>query len=155
MSDAQTEQAQTGEPENPHAASVLKLQAAMKKATLIALPIVTVVAVVIATIVKGTNGLVGAVLGGVLALGSSLLTLTIMRYSANQSPQFAMAAVMGGYALKLIVLFGLMFALKGVTVIDRYSLGLTFAACVVVAATVEGRAFMTTKTPTVIPNSSL
>ncbi|RZQ60889.1 hypothetical protein [Amycolatopsis suaedae] len=143
----------TDKHENPHAESVLKLAAAMQRYTLIVGPATVVVAAVVATIWVGTPGLLGALVGGVVALASALATIFMMRRSADMPVHFVMVVALGGYALKILVLFGVMAALRGVDVFHTYSLGITMLATILLTAAGEIVAFRKTKIPTIIPTS--
>ncbi|MEC3981193.1 hypothetical protein [Amycolatopsis sp. H20-H5] len=138
------------EPENPHAKSVLTLAAAMQKATLLVVPPVVVAAAVVFLIVQGTPGLVGALVGGVLGLLSSLATIGMMKFSAGLDPMFVMAIALGGYFFKILVLFGALTLLKGATWVTTLSLGLSLLAVILAAAAMDVRAFKLTKIPTII-----
>jgi len=136
---------------DPHAQSVLKLANAMLRATLFVVPVVIVIAVVVSTLVAGTHGLYGSLVGGALGLMSSMLTIGMMRFCAKLPPMFVMVVALGSYLLKLMILFGVMFALQGVEALDTYALAFTMVAVVIVAAAAEVRAFQKTKIPTIIP----
>jgi hypothetical protein len=103
-----------------------------------------------ATVLVGADGLFGALVGGAVAFGSSLMTLFLMRWSAPLPVTMVMAVALGGFALKMILLLGVMTALRGVNAFHPLSLALTFLATVLVWAAAEAVAFKRTKIPTVI-----
>ncbi|WP_037320048.1 hypothetical protein [Amycolatopsis orientalis] len=139
--------------ENPHAKVVLQAANAMMKASLKLVPPAVLVCVVVFTILKGQPGLLGSAIGGVLAVGSALATLGLMRFSAGLDPMFVMVIALGGYVLKLILLFGALTLLRGVDSVHPMALGVTMIVAILVAAAVEFAAFRKTKIPTIIPAS--
>ncbi|WP_229787567.1 hypothetical protein [Actinokineospora fastidiosa] len=112
---------------------------------------VGVVGVVVFGLINGMPGVLGAAIGAALAIGSSMLTLFLMRKSAGAGPHIGMAASLGGFILKLLLLLLIMAALKDVEALHRESLGITMVAVVVVAAAADAMAFRATKLPTIIP----
>jgi ATP synthase protein I len=142
------------EKRNPHAESVLKLADAMKKTALWPGVATAVIGAVVATVLVGWSGLFGALIGGVIAFGSSLATLWMMRKSSGMEPMAVMAVALGGYIFKLLVLLGVMTALGGVDALHRESLAFTMLAVILVWAGAELIAFKRTKIPTIIPDSS-
>ncbi|MFD6072942.1 hypothetical protein [Amycolatopsis lurida] len=139
--------------ENPHAKVVLQAANAMTKASLKLVPPAVLVCIVVFTILNGLPGLFGSVLGGVLAIVSALATLGLMRFSAGMDPMFVMVIALGGYVLKLVLLFGALTLLRGVSSIHPMALGVTMIVAILVAAAVEFAAFRKTKIPTIIPAS--
>jgi hypothetical protein len=138
------------EPENPHAKTVLTVAAAMQKATLIAVPPVVLVSTIVFLVLRGAPGLFGGLIGGALAILSSLATLGMMKFSAGMDPMFVMVIALGGYLFKIILLFGALTLLKGVTGISPTAVGITLLAAIIAAAAVEVRAYKRTKVPTII-----
>lgn len=142
-----------GEQQNPHAQVVRRLASAMLRTAM--WPGVATVAVgaIVATLLAGTSGLVGALIGGVVAFGSSLLTIWLMRFSGGMNPNFVMVVALGGYVGKMLVLLVVMTLLGTIAFIHRESLALTFLATVMVWAGAEVVAFKRTRLPTVIPGN--
>ncbi|MFD8493412.1 hypothetical protein [Amycolatopsis sp. NPDC059657] len=147
-----SEPADVAEKPNPHAESVLKLAGAMQKATLVVVPPLIAICAVIFLIAKGTPGLLGALVGGAIALASSLVTIGMMRFSAGMDPMFVMVIALGGYIVKILVLFVALNLLRGVESLQPLALGITMLSVIVIAAAVEVRAYKRTKIPTIIPN---
>jgi uncharacterized membrane protein len=141
------------EPENPHAQSVLKLASAMLKATLIVGSATAVLGMIVFTVIYGVHGLLGALVGGVIAMLSSLATIGVMRFCAAMDPMMVMAIVLGSYVFKVLVLLGLMTLAKHISFIQPYAFALTMLAAFIFAAGGEMRAFQKTKIPTIIPAS--
>ncbi|WP_181775666.1 hypothetical protein [Amycolatopsis pittospori] len=139
--------------ENPHAKVVLQAANAMTKASLIFTPPAVLVCIVVFTILNGVTGLVGSLIGGVLAILSALATLGMMRMSAGMDPMFVMVIALGGYVFKILILFVALTLLRGATWLHPMSLGITMIVAILLAAAVEFNAFRKTKIPTIIPAS--
>ncbi|MDA3628005.1 hypothetical protein OU415_21410 [Saccharopolyspora sp. WRP15-2] len=144
----------TDEPTvNPHAETVRRLASAMLRTAVWPGVATVVVAAVVATALVGTPGLLGALVGGVVAFGSSLLTIWLMRFTGGMNPHFVMVAALGGYVGKMLVLLVVMTLLGGVEALHRESLAFTMLATVMVWAGAEVVAFKRTKIPTIVPGS--
>ena len=133
-----------------HADSVRKLADAMLRTAV--WPSVGVVAAgaLVAWLAVGLPGVWGALLGGAIAVASSLLTLVLMKQSAELPPQVVMAVALGGYVVKLVALLIVAITLKGVAWLHPTSLALTLIAAVVLWTGAEVVAFRRTKIPTLI-----
>ncbi|RSD13655.1 hypothetical protein [Amycolatopsis eburnea] len=147
MSETETEA-----QENPHAKVVLQAARAMTKASLLVTPPAVLVCIVLFSILNGLPGFLGSLVGAVLAMVASLSTLGLMRFSAGQDPMFVMVIALGGYVVKVVLLFGALTLLKGVTALHPMSLGITMIVAILVAAAAEFAAFRKTKIPTIIPS---
>ncbi|MGW5722790.1 hypothetical protein ACWEVP_41920 [Amycolatopsis sp. NPDC003865] len=147
MSETETEA-----QENPHAKVVLQAARAMTKASLLVTPPAVLVCIVLFSILNGMPGFLGSLVGAVLAMVASLSTLGLMRFSAGQDPMFVMVIALGGYVVKVVLLFGALTLLKGVTALHPMSLGITMIVAILVAAAAEFAAFRKTKIPTIIPS---
>ncbi|MEU7782885.1 MULTISPECIES: hypothetical protein [unclassified Amycolatopsis] len=143
---------ETQDQENPHAKVVLQAARAMTKASLLVTPPAVVVCIALFSVLFGLHGFLGSLVGGVLALIASLSTLGLMRFSAGQDPMFVMVIALGGYVVKIVLLFGALTALKGVTALHPLSLGITMIVAILLAAAAEFAAFRKTKIPTIIPS---
>lgn len=135
---------------NPHAESVRKLASAMLRTALIPGLVTGVIAVVIATLMVGSSGLYGASIGAVVAFGSSLATIGMMRWSADLPVMMVMSVALGGYVFKVIVLLIVAISLKNVDWVHPMSFALTVLAIILVWAGAELVAFKRTKIPTLI-----
>lgn len=142
--------AENQQTENPHAESVRTLAASMLRTALWPGLATVAVAAVVATVFVGTTGLWGALVGGAIAFGSSLLTIVMMRQSADLPVMMVMAIALGGYVFKILVLLIVMILLRGADAIHPMSLALTVLATVMVWAAAELVAFKRTKIPTII-----
>ncbi len=138
--------------ENPHAKVVLQAARAMTKASLLVTPPAVVVCIVLFSVLNGMPGFLGSLVGGVLAMLASLSTLGLMKFSAGQDPMFVMVIALGGYVVKVVLLFGALTLLKGVTALHPMSLGITMIVAILLAAAAEFAAFRKTKIPTIIPS---
>jgi ATP synthase protein I len=135
-----------------HGQVVLKLaDAQLRYQVRLVLPVLAV-AVILCTVLAGLAGLWGSLVGSVVAIASSAVTLWLMRISANQGPHLAMAAAMGGFVGKMIILLVVLTLLGDVEALHRNALAFTMLAGVVVAAVADGLAFKKTKLPTIIPS---
>lgn len=137
--------------ENPHARAVVELAGAMFRTALWPSLGALVAGVVLFGLLNGAPGALGALVGGALAYASSLLTPFLMRKTAGLGPHIAMAASLGGFVGKLLVLLLVMTALRGVDALHPHSLGLTMVAVVLVSAAADAVAFRRAKIPTIVP----
>jgi hypothetical protein len=142
----------TDATENPHAKVVLQAARAMTKASLLVTPPAVIVCIIVFSIVNGLHGFLGSLVGAVLAMLAALSTLGLMRFSAGQDPMFVMVIALGGYVVKVVVLFAALTLLKGVTALHPLSLGITMIVAILVSAAAEFAAFRKTKIPTIIPS---
>lgn len=153
-----TDNTTSGSPEftpepmpDTHAGVVQKYADAMLRG---ALPYgigVAVLGVLVSTVLVGVPGLVGSLLGALIGLGSSVLTLVVMRRSAGVEPMTLMAVAMSTFIGKIILLFGLAQLLHGIPLVQPKAFALTMAAIVVVWTVAETFAFRRAKVPTIIP----
>ncbi|WP_424188996.1 hypothetical protein ACOBQX_11620 [Actinokineospora sp. G85] len=138
---------------SPHGRALLTLAGAMFRYALWPSLATAVLGVVLFGVLRGGPGLVGALIGGALAIVSSLATLALMRATADLGPHFGLAASMGGMILKLALLTAVMLPMRGVEAVDSKALAITMIAVVLVTAAAEAIAFRKTKLPTIIPSS--
>lgn len=142
-----------GEQPNPHAQVVRTLATAMLRTAVWPGVAAVVLGAIAATLLVGVPGLVGALIGGAVAFGSSLLTIWLMRFTGGMSPHFVMVVALGGYVGKMLVLLVVMTLLGTIAFIHRESLALTFLVTVMTWAGAEVVAFKRTKIPTIIPGN--
>lgn len=143
----------TTETPSPHAQSVLKLADAMYRNALWPGIATVVIGAVVSVILVGLTGLWGALVGGAVAFGSSLVTLWMMRKTAAMEPMAVLAVSLGGYIIKILILLGLMMLLRHVPFLHVKALAFTMLAVILVWAAAEFLAFRKTKIPTIIPAS--
>ncbi|GAB2665581.1 hypothetical protein GCM10027271_25800 [Saccharopolyspora gloriosae] len=145
-----TEQPAEQAAENPHAATVRKLADAMLRTALWPGVATVLLGIVVSAVLVGATGAFGAVVGGAVAFGSSLLTIFLMRWTGGLHPMFVMAVALGGYVGKMLVLLIVMTLLGGVEAIHPMALALTMLATIMVWAGAEVVAFRNTKIPTIV-----
>jgi ATP synthase protein I len=138
---------------NLHARSVRVLSSAMLRTAVWPATATVVLAAVVAGLAVGVSGLLGAVIGGAVVFASSLWTIWLMRVTSALHPISVMAAALGGYVLKMVVLLLVMTLLQGVGGIHAYALGGTMLASILVWAGAEAHAFRRARIPTVEPGS--
>jgi F0F1-type ATP synthase assembly protein I len=141
---------ETEAQENPHVKPVVDAARAMTKASLLVTPPAVLVCIVLFSVLNGLHGFLGSLVGGVLAMLASLSTLGLMRFSAGQDPMFVMVIALSGYVVKVLVLFGALTLLKGVTALHPLSLGITMIVAILLAAGAEFAAFRKTNIPVIV-----
>jgi hypothetical protein len=85
------------------------------------------VVLLVAAVVGGVDGVVSAAIGLVLVAANFLVSARLVSATARHSPGAAMGVVLGGYLVRLGVLFGIVLALSLVPWIDVAVLALTIA----------------------------
>jgi hypothetical protein len=136
-----------------HAESVLKLADAMWHTAVWPVLAVVIAGVTVSTLFAGIEGTLGALVGAAVAIASSLATLWLMRKTAAMNPMLVMAAALGGFVGKMLILLIVMMLLRNVTVFHTESLAFTMLAVVLVWAAADAVAFRRTKIPTLIISS--
>jgi ATP synthase protein I len=82
-----------------------------------------------------------AALGAGLVVGFFSLTLLVMRRTADLSPTTVMLVVMVTYTVKVLVLGLVMFAVRDVSWLSGYAVGVTITVCALVWLFFELRAY--------------
>jgi ATP synthase protein I len=82
-----------------------------------------------------------AALGAGLVLGFFSLTLLVMRRTADLPPTTVMLVVMVTYTVKVLVLGLVMFAVRDVSWLSGYAVGVTITVCALVWLFFELRAY--------------
>ncbi|MCS7479980.1 hypothetical protein ACFFQW_07890 [Umezawaea endophytica] len=134
-----------------HAGVVRGLAGAMFRGALIPTVATVVLGVVVFGVLNGVPGALGALVGGLVIIASSLATLWLMHRTAVLEVHFVMAAALGGFMLKMLVLLGVMILLRDVEFLHTNSVAITMVATILVTAAAEARASKRTRTPSVIP----
>ena len=93
----------------------------------------------VAGLVGGVDGLASAAIGLVLVSLNFLTSARIITWTARRSPGAVMGVVLGGYIVRLGILFGIALALDTVAWIDIAVLLLTVAVVHLVLLTWESR----------------
>lgn len=101
--------------------------------------LVSPLVLLVAGIVSGVDGLLSAVIGLVLVALNFLASARLITWAARVSPGVVMGAVLGGYIVRLGVLFGIAFALDTISWIDIGVLLLTVAVVHLALLTWETR----------------
>ncbi|GLY54441.1 hypothetical protein Lesp01_80970 [Lentzea sp. NBRC 102530] len=112
-----------------------------------------VVGVAVSTVIWGTPGLFGSLIGGAIAIVSGLATLLLMRKTAALDPMFVMVAALGGFMGKLIVLLLAVILLRNQSWLEPKALGITLVATVLVTSYLEARASKRSRSQMVVPAS--
>jgi hypothetical protein len=101
--------------------------------------IVSPLVLLAAGVVSGVDGLLSAAIGLVLVALNFLASARLITWTARISPGAVMGAVLGGYIVRLGVLFGIALALDNVSWIDIGALLLTVAVVHLALLTWETR----------------
>ncbi|QGK72387.1 hypothetical protein GIY23_18110 [Allosaccharopolyspora coralli] len=139
------------EPEGEHAAAMRRLADTMLRTALWPGIATVGIATVVAGLVVGLSGVLGALVGGAVATASSMATIGLIKWSRGMHPMAMMAVALGGYTGKILVLMIVMTLLTWVDALHPMSLALTMLATVLVWTAAEAQGFRKTKIPTIVP----
>jgi hypothetical protein len=89
--------------------------------------IVSPAVLVVAGVVRGVDGLISAAIGLVLVGLNFLVAARLISYTARRSPGAVMGVVLGGYIVRIGLLFAIALALENVSWVDIPVLVLTIA----------------------------
>jgi ATP synthase protein I len=133
----------------PHVATVLKLASAMQRNAVIVTAIVAVIALVVALLMRGGPGLVGALVGAVIAAGLGWLGTWVMARTARATPAGVMIGAMTAFGAKILFMLVFLLLFQGTTLFDNRSFALAMLA--VTAAWIIGEVvgFVRTRIPAV------
>jgi ATP synthase protein I len=133
----------------PHVATVLKLASAMQRNAVIVTAIVSVIALVVALLMRGGPGLVGALVGAVIAAGLGWLGTWVMARTARATPAGVMIGAMTAFGAKILFMLVFLLLFQGTTLFDNRSFALAMLA--VTAAWIIGEVvgFVRTRIPAV------
>jgi hypothetical protein len=101
--------------------------------------IVSPAVLVVAALVSGVDGVLSAAIGLVLVSLNFLASAKLITYTARRSPGAVMGVVLGGYIVRLGLLFGIALALDTISWIDIGVLLLTVAVVHLALLTWESR----------------
>jgi hypothetical protein len=101
--------------------------------------IVSPAVILVAALVSGVDGVLSAAIGLVLVSLNFLVSAKLITFTARRSPGAVMGVVLGGYIVRLGVLFGIALALDTVSWIDIGVLLLTVAVVHLALLTWESR----------------
>lgn len=133
----------------PHVATVLRLASAMQRYAAIITAVVAVIALVVAFVLRGGPGLVGALVGAVIAGGLGWLGTWVMARTARATPAGVMIGAMTAFGVKILFMLVFLLLFQGTTLFDSRSFAFTMLA--VTAAWVIGEVvgFVRTRIPAV------
>ncbi|HLU56524.1 MAG TPA: hypothetical protein VKZ81_13790 [Pseudonocardia sp.] len=133
----------------PHVATVLRLAAAMQRHAALISAVVAVVALVVAVVLRGGQGLVGALIGAVVAVGLGWMGVWVMAKTARTSPAGVMIGAMTAFGAKILFMLVFLLLFQGTTLFDSRSFAFTMLA--VTAAWIVGEVvgFVRTRIPAV------
>ncbi|WP_327044371.1 hypothetical protein OG320_21700 [Microbispora sp. NBC_01189] len=117
--------------------------------------IVGLVAVVVAALVTGAQGALGAGIGLVIVVVFFTVGLAVVSWAGRVSPMAMMAAAVVGYAVKVLVIMAILRALDGATAFDSRVLALSVIACTLAWTIGEMRGFMKLKMLYVEPDAEV
>jgi hypothetical protein len=100
---------------------------------------VTPVVLLVALLARGANGLVSAAIGLVLVALNFWVSARIITIAARHSQGAVMAVVLGGYVVRIGVLFAIVLALGNLAFVDTPVLVLTIAVVHLALLTWESR----------------
>ena len=124
----------------------------MKSLALVTSVVVTIIGAVVATIVTGTDGTLGALAGGVVVVAFLGSTPLLLKPVVRASTTFSPVAALGFFTVKavaVVALLVLLFDVGGVSDhVDRTSLGLTAMAVSLAWTAAQTVAFRRDRTPT-------
>jgi hypothetical protein len=136
-----------------HGEAVTRLADAMLRYAIWPAVATTVVGIVVASVLFGVRGGVSALIGGVVAFGSSMATWWLMRKTAAMNPMMVMTGALGGFVGKMVILLLVLMVLREISWLHTKSLAFTMLAVVIVWAAMDTVAFRRTKLPTLIIKS--
>ncbi|NBU32279.1 MAG: hypothetical protein EBS36_03805 [Actinobacteria bacterium] len=102
---------------------------------------------------RGSNGLVGALVGSAIVLTFFTVGQVVLNQVIGKNPSMAMSVAMLLYLVKVAVLFGLLLAFKNTTAFDTKVFALSILVCTLVWTGAEMWAFSTGKVLYVEPGS--
>ena len=93
----------------------------------------------VALIARGRDGVASAAIGLTLVAANFLVSARLITLAARRSPGAVMAVVLGGYVVRIGVLFAIVLALGGLAFVDTPVLVLTVAVVHLALLTWESR----------------
>ncbi|GGK85857.1 hypothetical protein Sme01_39120 [Sphaerisporangium melleum] len=100
------------------------------------------IAVVAAALIAGSKGALGAGIGALVVGVFFTIGMVAVAYAARISPTIMMAAAMGTYLVKILLLAVLLERFSDATVWDSQSFSLTVIACTICWTIGEARGFL-------------
>jgi ATP synthase protein I len=112
------------------------------RAAAIPTALVGLIAVIVAAFLSGTKGALGAGIGVLVVAAFFTISLIAVAYAARISPTMMMAAAMGTFFTKILVLAVLLEYFQDATVWNPRAFGLTVIVCTICWTIGEARGFM-------------
>jgi hypothetical protein len=119
-----------------------------------ALVVLAVLSAVVWTLVDGTPGLWGALMGAGIGGAFVLTTAIVVIATAHAAPQTTAAVLLGTWLLKLVVAIGVVAALDGFDFYSRPAFAVTIILALVVVLAGETWAVLKARAPYVEPVTS-
>ena len=116
--------------------------------------LVAAVVCVVVGLISSPMAAWSAALGAALVVGFFSLTLLVMKRTADLPPTTVMLVVMVSYTVKVLILGLVMFAVRDVSWLSGYAVGVTITVCALVWLFFELRAYKRLRIFTYDPNGA-
>ena len=113
---------------------------------------VALLMIVLGAVLGGAKGLIGAALGVGLVIAFFGISVLVVGRAARVSPQAMMAAAVGTFLVKILVLIILLSAFQNSTAFNARFFGLTVIVCVLAYSAAQMISSMRLKVPYVEPD---
>jgi ATP synthase protein I len=113
---------------------------------------VALLMIVLGAVLGGSKGLLGAVLGVALVIAFFGISVLVVSRAAKVSPQAMMAAAVGTFVVKILVLIILLGTFQDSTAFNDKIFGLTVIVCVIAYSAAQMISSMRLKMPYVEPD---
>lgn len=112
---------------------------------------IAVVAAVIGGLAVGSAGVYSALIGAATAFGFFGITAVIMLLTADSGPAVMAGAVMGGFLIKIVLLFAVVGLMSGKDFYDPMVLFITLVVGAAASLAIETYAVQSARIPTIDP----
>ena len=123
----------------------------LRRSALLTAP-VALLMIVLGAVLGGSKGLLGAVLGVGLVIAFFGISVLVVSRAARVSPQAMMAAAVGTFLVKILVLIILLGTFQNWTAFNDKIFGLTVIVCVIAYSAAQMVSSMRLKMPYVEPD---
>jgi len=123
----------------------------LRRSALLTAP-VALLMIVLGAVLGGTKGLLGAALGVALVIVFFGVSVLVVGWAAKISPQAMMAAAVGTFLVKILVLIILLSIFQDSTAFNGKIFGLTVIVCVIAYSAAQMVSSMRLKVPYVEPD---
>jgi len=113
---------------------------------------VALLMIVLGAVLAGTKGLIGALLGVALVIAFFGISVLVVGRAAKVSPQAMMAAAVGTFLVKILVLIILVGSFQNSTAFNDRIFGLTVIVCVIAYSAAQMISSIRLKIPYVEPD---